>query len=325
MSSFLQIWDSVTTMSGQVDMLFLFLIGISGLATAAIFFGIIFFSIKYRKRPGHEISSPVRQTKFIEAFMIGIPLIIFMGIFLWGAELYYKARVMPDNTLQIYGTAKQWMWKFQNPNGKREINELHVPVGQTVQVTLISQDVIHSFYVPAFRVKMDVLPKRYTDVWFKAEKPGEYRLLCAEYCGLGHSRMRAKVYAMSPADYADWLQTGGRSGLYEGSRGEKLFQQFSCVKCHENPSIVPAPSLKGLYNSQVQLSDGRTITADEKYIRESIMYPAKDIVNGYHNVMPSFQNQLTETQIVDLILYIKSLSGKDLDFSRSGEKDKQHD
>jgi len=226
-------------------------------------------------------------------------------IFVWGAAVYYSYGAPPKNALRVYGTAKQWMWKFQHPDGQREINELHVPVGQDVAVTLISQDVIHSFFVPAFRVKMDVLPNRYRTVWFRPTRAGTYHLFCAEYCGTSHSGMIGWVMVMEPADYETWLASGAEGSL--ASSGDKLFRHFGCISCHRADKGARGPDLAGLYGKEVHLQDGTTQIADENYIRESILAPKAKIVAGWQPIMPVFQGQVNEDEMLELIAYIKSL------------------
>jgi cytochrome c oxidase subunit 2 len=226
----------------------------------------------------------------------------------------------PPGAIEVTAVAKQWMWKFQHPNGRRELDELHVPVGKPVLLTLTSQDVIHSFFVPEFRVKQDVLPGRYTRVWFEATRPGDYHLFCTQYCGLDHARMRGQVHVLTPEDYERWLQGGepadgarfGRAGgpaLSMAARGGRLFTRLGCVSCHGLNPGVQAPSLYGVYGSQVALSNGDTVLADENYLRESILNPRAKIVMGYPAVMPSFAGVIQEEDVLDLIAYLKSLQG----------------
>jgi len=230
-----------------------------------------------------------------------------MVMFAWGANIFFKESRPPKDAMQIYVVAKQWMWKLQHMEGQREINELHIPVGRPVKLTMTSEDAIHSFFVPAFRTKQDVVPGRYSTTWFTATKPGKYHLFCAEYCGTKHSGMTGWIYAMEPQDYQAWL-SGGRSFGSLAENGEKLFQDLACGNCHKADGSGRCPSLVGLYGRSVQLADGRYVNADEAYLRESILQPNAKIVAGYQPLMPTFQGQVTEEGVLELIEYIKSLA-----------------
>jgi cytochrome c oxidase subunit 2 len=241
-----------------------------------------------------------------------IPLALTMVMFVWSSSLYFTLARPPSDSIEMYAVGKQWMWKFQHPEGQREINELHVPVGQDVRLTMSSEDVIHSFFVPAFRVKQDVVPGRYTQTWFRATRVGSYHLFCAEYCGTQHSGMIGRVVVMKPDDYQAWLagEGGAVSGQTLAQAGEKLFTERACASCHLESGQGPGPSLVDLAGSTVHLKDGGTVVADDTYLRESILNPAAKIVAGYQPVMPTFQGQLGEEQLVQLLAYIKSLGGK---------------
>jgi cytochrome c oxidase subunit 2 len=232
-----------------------------------------------------------------------------MVMFTWGAKIYFDESRPPGDAVQIYVVAKQWMWKLQHMDGQREINELHIPMGRSVKLTMTSEDVIHSFFVPAFRTKEDVVPGRYSTTWFTPTKPGKYHLFCAEYCGTNHSRMIGWIYVMEPRDYENWL-SGGTSGGSLASNGEKLFQDLACANCHKPDGSGRCPSLVGLFGSTVRLAGGGNVKADEGYIRESILQPQAKIVAGYGNLMPTFQGLVTEEGILQLIEYVKSLSAK---------------
>jgi cytochrome c oxidase subunit 2 len=292
-------------MAGNVDALFIFLLIVSGLMSLLIFACILYFAARFRYRPNVpaeqiEGSTPLELTWTI------IPFCVFMVIFLWGAVVYFRERTPPRDTAEIYTVAKQWMWKFEHTEGQREINELHVPVGRDVKMIMTSQDVIHSFFVPAFRIKQDVLPGRYTVAWFRATKPGTYHLFCAEYCGTQHSGMIGSVVVMEPAQYEAWMSAASTGPL--SANGEKIFAELGCATCHRTDVQGRGPNLQGLFGKQVQLQDGRTLTADENYIRESILDPGAKIVNGYKPVMPTFQGLVTEEQLNALVAYVKSLS-----------------
>jgi len=293
-------------MAGNVDALFVFLVLLSTLVSVAIFTMILIFAVRFRKRrgvPAEQIegSTPLELTWSI------VPLGIFMVIFLWGAIIYFQERTPPQGATEVYVVAKQWMWKLQHQEGQREINELHIPVGQDVKMIMTSQDVIHSFYVPAFRIKQDVLPGRYTTAWFHATKPGTYHLFCAEYCGTQHSGMIGQVVVMEPAQYESWLSGGGASGSL-ADNGQALFQQLGCSTCHRSDTQGRGPNLVGVYGKPVQLEDGRTVMADENYVRESILSPAAKVVAGFKPIMPTFQGIVSEDQVNALVAYIKSLS-----------------
>ena len=298
--------ERASSMAGNVDALFIFLLIVSGLMSLLVFASILYFAARYRYRPNVraeqiEGSTPLELTWSI------IPLGIFMVIFLWGAVVYFQERTPPrDTAAQVYTVAKQWMWKFEHAEGQRELNELHVPVGRDVKMIMTSQDVIHSFFVPAFRIKQDVLPGRYTVAWFRAIKPGTYHLFCAEYCGTQHSGMVGSVIVMEPAQYEAWM-SGTSSGPLSAT-GEKIFAELGCVTCHRTDIQGRGPNLQGIFGKPVLLQDGRTVTADENYIRESILDPGAKIVNGYKPVMPTFQGLVTEEQLNALVAYVKSLS-----------------
>jgi cytochrome c oxidase subunit 2 len=293
-----------STISGEVDALALFMLAVSLLIALGVFVCIVAFVVKYRRRPGNDIGVPARRTLPLELTWTAIPLALAMIPFVWGARIYLAEAQPPADALDVYVVAKQWMWKTELPGGQSEINALHVPTGKAVKLTMTSQDVIHSFYVPAFRLKADVLPGRYTTLWFEATQPGEYRLYCAQYCGTDHAAMIGQVVAMAPGDYATWLTTGATAGGSPAAQGQKLFQEYGCVDCH---AAGHAPPLQGLFGQPVLLADGSTTVADENYIRESILSPSARIVAGYQPIMPSFSGRLSEEDILDLLAYIKSI------------------
>jgi cytochrome c oxidase subunit 2 len=238
-----------------------------------------------------------------------IPFLITLVAFFWGAHIYFDMSRPPDETLNIYVVGKQWMWKVQHADGQREINELHVPVGRAVKLIMTSEDVIHDFFVPAFRVKADVIPGRFTRIWFEATKPGRYHLFCAEYCGTRHHGMRGEIVVMEPAEYQTWLSGGAPEGSL-ASAGEKLFADLACNTCHRPDSRGRGPVLQGLFGKQVQLQNNTVVTVDESYLRESILHPSAQITAGYQPVMPAFQGLVSEEQLLSLIEYVKSLSGQ---------------
>ena len=301
------LWPSrASTMAGNVDALYVFLVLISAFMCAAIFTLILVFAIRFRRRPGVE-AEQIEGSHKLEITWSVVPLFVFLFIFSWGAFVYFQERTPPRGASTVYVVAKQWMWKIQHEEGVREINQLHVPVGRDVKLLMTSQDVIHSFYVPAFRLKQDVLPGRYTTLWFKATKPGTYHLFCAEYCGTQHSGMVGDVVVMDPAEYQAWL--GGSIGAGNmASAGEALFQQLGCSTCHRSDTQGRGPDLNGVFGSKVMLADGTTLVADEAYVRESILVPTAKVVNGFKPVMPPFQGLVNEEQLNALVAYVKSLS-----------------
>ncbi len=298
--------QEASTVAPKTDALFIFLCAVTGGVSLLIFVTIFYLAIKYRRRPDNELAQEGEAPQFLEIVWIIIPFIFFMGCFVWGAWLYFQVRRVPDDALQVYGTGKQWMWTFQHPSGQREINTLHVPVNQPVKITMASEDVIHDLFIPAFRVKMDVLPNRYRTMWFQATRVGRYHMFCSQYCGTLHSQMIGWVDVMEPTDYQKWLAGGFEGSL--ASQGERLFQKFACNTCHTNDATGRGPSLVGLYGSTVTLSDNSTVVADDGYIRESILSPQAKIVKGYGPIMPTFQGQLTEDDVFKLLAYIKSLA-----------------
>lgn len=296
---------AASTSAERLDALFLFLVMSCGLVTLGIFACLILFSIKYRRRPGNEVAAQISGSWTLETTWTLIPAVLVLIPFFWGATLYFELATPPAEALDVRVVAREWMWKAEHPDGQSEIDELHVPLGQPVRLTMISQDVIHSFFVPAFRVKMDVLPGRYTTAWFTATMPGRYRLECAEFCGLDHSRMLGWIVVMEPADFASWLATQSTQSL--ASQGERLFQQLGCSGCHRDDSLRRAPVLAGLYGQPVRLQDGSQVTADDNYLRTAILNPSAQVVDGWQPIMPTYQGQLSEEQIVDLLAYVRSL------------------
>jgi cytochrome c oxidase subunit II len=227
-------------------------------------------------------------------------------LFVWGADVFFAEQRPPDETINVYVVGKQWMWKFQHLDGQREIDELHVPVDRAVKLIMTSEDVIHDVFIPAFRVKTDVLPGRYTNIWFRATKPGHYHLFCAEYCGTRHSGMTGEVVVMEPNDYQTWLSGGAGEGSLASS-GQKLFNDLACNTCHKPDSQGRGPMLQDLFGKTQALQNGGTVVADEAYIRESILNPRAKIVAGFQPIMPTFQGQVNEEGVLELVEYVKSL------------------
>ncbi|HUJ11723.1 MAG TPA: cytochrome c oxidase subunit II [Verrucomicrobiae bacterium] len=302
--------DRASTVAGKVDHLFYFLIAVSVFFAGLIFTLILVFAVKYRRRPGNEIPPATKDNLMLEILWTAIPAGLTVVIFLWGARLFYHIFTPPTGTIKINVVAKQWMWKIQHPEGKMEIDELHLPLGRPVELNLISEDVIHDFFVPAFRVKHDVLPGRYSVEWFKPTKTGKYHFFCSQYCGTGHSRMVGWVYVMTPRDYQRWL-TSGQPTDPLAVTGERLFQRVGCAACHGQESNGRGPSLVGLFGQTVHLQNGRTRLADDDYLRESILRPNAELVEGYQPVMPTFKGILSEEQILELLAYMKSLPPKE--------------
>ncbi|MBV9145723.1 MAG: cytochrome c oxidase subunit II [Acidobacteria bacterium] len=298
--------ESASTMAPRVDGLYFFIIGVTIFFTTLVALLILVFSVKYRKDK-HPVPVQIHGSVVLEIFWTLVPLGIAMVIFAWGALLFFQERHTPKSAMTIYGIGKQWMWKFQHPGGQREINNLHVPVGRPVRVTLISQDVIHAFFVPAFRVDMDVLPGRYTEVWFEATKPGTYHLFCNQYCGTKHSGMIGEVTAMPYDDYQQWLRGSGAFGSL-ATQGQEVFASMGCPTCHTGADNARGPNLYNLYGRLERLQDNRTVTVDDSYIRESVLNPSAKIVYGFQNIMPTFQGQLNEDEMIELVEYIKSLT-----------------
>jgi cytochrome c oxidase subunit II len=301
------LWPTAASeMSDRVDALYIFLIAVTGAVTLVVLCLCIFFIFRYRHNR-HPVADQIAGSIPLELTWTLVPFAIFMIFFLWGASIYVSEATPPRDSLQIYVVAKQWMWKIQHETGQREINTLHVPMGRDVRLTMISQDVIHSFWVPEFRIKADVLPGRYTTLWFHANKPGTYHLNCAEYCGTLHSGMIGEVVVMDPVNFQAWLSGGNAMGSFAAT-GQKLFQELGCTECHRFDTQGRGPNLVGVYGKPVLLSDGSTVTADDAYVRQAILNPGAEIVAGFQPVMPSFQGIVTEDQLLSLIAYVKSLS-----------------
>ncbi|HLX73115.1 MAG TPA: cytochrome c oxidase subunit II [Terriglobales bacterium] len=302
------IWPvRAATSASNLDALFIFLLLVTGMVTILIFILVTLFALRYR-HDQVEKATPIMGSLALETTWSLVPFGIFLIFFVWGAVIYFGERTAPADSMDVYVVAKQWMWKLEHADGQREINELHVPVDRDVKLIMTSQDVIHSFFVPAFRLKQDVLPGRYTTLWFHAIRPGTYHLFCAEYCGTQHSGMIGSIIVLNPADYEAWLSGGGGEGSL-ASTGQKLFQQLGCGSCHRSDTQGRGPNLVGVFGKPVLLEDGRTVTADENYIRESILNPGAKIVAGFKNIMPSFQGVVNEEQLLSLIAYVKSLQG----------------
>jgi cytochrome c oxidase subunit 2 len=300
------LWPTrASTVAGEVDALYIFLVALAAVVSVAIFTMILIFATRYRRQTGVD-AEQIEGSTILEITWSVFPLCVFLVIFVWGAVIYFHERTPPRDATEVYVVAKQWMWKLQHEEGVREVNQLHVPVGRDVKLIMTSQDVIHSFFVPAFRLKQDVLPGRYTTLWFRATRPGTYHLFCAEYCGTQHSGMVGQVVVMEPAQYQAWLSGGPATGSL-ASTGESLFQQLACSTCHRSDTQGRGPTLAGVFGSKVLLEDGRTVVADEDYIRESILAPSAKVVSGFKPIMPVFQGLVSEEQLNALVAYVKSL------------------
>jgi cytochrome c oxidase subunit 2 len=298
--------ERASTMATRVDALYFFLVALAVFFSLLIAGLIVFYAVKYKRRAASDIGAPIHGGLALELTWTIIPFFITMVIFVWGASVFFAMARPPDETINVYVVGKQWMWKFQHLDGQREINELHVPVNRAVKLIMTSEDVIHDVFVPAFRVKADVLPGRYTSIWFQATKPGRYHLFCAEYCGTRHSGMIGEVVVMDPNEYQSWLSGGGPEGsLAEG--GAKLFASLACNTCHRPDAQGRGPVLEGLFGKTVTLQSGETVTVDEAYVRESILNPSAKIAAGFQPIMPTFQGLVTEEQLLELIEYVKSL------------------
>lgn len=316
--------EQASTFAAEVDRMYIILTVLSLLFALPIAGLVVYFGIKYRRGVNIDRTGALHESTRLELSWITLLVVLSLGVFVWGAQLYTRMYAMPEDALDIYVLGKQWMWQVQYPTGQREINMLHVPVGRPVRLTMISQDVIHSFYVPAFRTKQDVMPGRYSVMWFEATKPGVYDLFCAEYCGTEHSGMVGKVVALEPRAYAEWLRThvtGGADPIPESAvgtvgqgpptmalTGEQVFINLGCNSCHVANGQGIGPSLVGLFGREEELSDGQRIVADAQYIRRSILDPRAQIVAGYSAVMPTYEGQIDEQELFTLVEYIRSLN-----------------
>lgn len=310
-------------LSAEVDAIYIFMLAVSLFFTVLVVALAVIFSIRYRKRD-EKMPEAIHGNLLLEITWTGIPLLLTLVMFAWGTAVYIKQVRIPDNAKEIFVVGKQWMWKIQHAEGPREMNELHVPINQPIKLTMTSEDVIHSFYIPAMRIKQDTVPGRYSFMWFQATKPGKYHIFCAEYCGTSHSGMIGSLYAMEPEDYQEWLaeriENPALSTLTQSNSpastespvayGEKLFTELKCITCHSHTSGAMGPDLKGLFGRDVKLEDGRTVLADETYLRHSIINPADGIVQGYAALMPTYKGQVSEEQLLSLVAYIKSLQSE---------------
>jgi cytochrome c oxidase subunit II len=293
--------------AGQVDAIYFFMVAVTAFFALLIGALIAVFAVKFRRRHDDEIGVAIHGSLALELLWSIIPLGIVMVMFAWGAKVFFDLYRPPAGAMEVFVVGKQWMWKVQHADGRREINELHVPIGRPVKLVMGSEDVIHSYYIPAFRVKADVIPGRYNSLWFTATKPGRYHLFCAEYCGTRHSGMIGWVTAMEPTEYQAWL-SGAGAVTSPVAAGEKLFNDLACISCHQATPQGRGPVLVGLFGRTVELQGGGTATVDEAYLRESIVRPQAKVHAGYQPIMPTFQGLVTEEQLLQLIAYVRSLS-----------------
>jgi cytochrome c oxidase subunit 2 len=298
--------EQASTIAPRVDNLYFFITAVSAFFALVVTVLVILFAIKYRRRHPDEVGAPIHGSLTLELIWTAIPFVLAMVMFVWGASVYFALVRPPSEALDIYAVGKQWMWKFQHREGQREINTLHVPIDTPVRMVITSEDVLHDLYLPTFRVKMDAIPGRYTQLWFTATKLGTYHLFCAEYCGTKHSGMVGSVTVMAQDEFQTWLSGGPTEGTL-AQAGEKLFTQLACVTCHASGDQQRGPVLNGLFGSQVTLANGEKVAADNAYIRESILNPQAKIVAGFPPLMPTFQGQVSEEQLLALTEYIKSL------------------
>jgi cytochrome c oxidase subunit 2 len=308
MGEWIPFWPRTAALSGEiVNNLFIAELGLCTVVVLSVAGMMLNFIIRYRPGSGASRAHLVRATWHYEIAWTSATLLAFLALFVVGAVYYIELYKPPPADLEVFVVGKQWMWKIQHPGGQREIDELHVPVGKIVRIVLASEDVVHSFFIPAFRIKRDAVPGTFETLWFKATKPGVYRLVCSEFCGTEHVKMHGDIVVLEAAEYAEWLASRGVHDSL-AQQGEQLFRQFGCSGCHFPTSAVHAPSLVGLYGRIVHLMDGTSVIADRQYIMDSILLPGKQVVAGYSPVMPSFAGQIDEADLMKLLAYIESLS-----------------
>jgi cytochrome c oxidase subunit 2 len=288
-----------------VDALYFFLVAMTIFGTTFVAILLLVFSVRYR-RETNPVATQIEGSTLLEATWTIIPLAIFLVTFVWGALLYFRIYDPPTNAMNIYIVGKQWMWKAEHPGGQHEINALHVPTGKPIQLTMISQDVFHSFSIPDFRIKREVIPGRYSTVWFEATQVGTYHLFCTQYCGTQHSGMIGEVTVMTPGDYKKWLEQSN-SGQSLAQNGERLFASMGCNSCHNGTAAARGPSLAGVYGSKLTLTDGRQILVDDAYLRNAILNPSEHVTAGFAPIMPTYQGQISEDGLIDLVEFIKNM------------------
>jgi len=288
-----------------VDALYFFLVAMTIFGTTFVAILLLVFSVRYR-REKNPVATQIEGSTLLEATWTIIPLAIFLVTFVWGALLYFRIYDPPANAMNIYIVGKQWMWKAEHPGGQHEINALHVPTGKPIQLTMISQDVFHSFSIPDFRIKREVIPGRYSTVWFEATQVGTYHLFCTQYCGTQHSGMVGEITVMTPTDYKKWLEQSN-SGQSLAQNGERLFASMGCNSCHNGTAAARGPSLAGVYGSKLTLTDGRQILVDDAYLRNAILNPSEHVTAGFAPIMPTYQGQISEDGLIDLVEFIKNM------------------
>jgi cytochrome c oxidase subunit II len=308
MNGLTRFWpERASVYAGHVDVLMWSFTAVVALLSGPVFILIALFAVKYRRGKRADRTQTGARDVLIEVSWSVIPFLLTVGFFVYAAWMFFQLHRPPAGALTIDVVAKQWMWKFQHPQGQAEINDLHVPAGQPVKLVMTSQDVIHSLYLPALRIKQDVLPGRYTTLWFTADTPGVYRVLCAQFCGADHALMGGALYVLRPADYARWLQASQNGGSLV-DQGAALYRRLGCGACHDPGSSVRAPSLAGLSGAPVALADGRTVTADDQFLRDSLLLPNKQVAAGYPATMPTYANVIGEDQVLALVAYLQSLA-----------------
>lgn len=301
--------EQASSFAWQVDALYFYIIAICLFFGVAVVIAASWFALRYRETEKFVAGADIHGSNVLELTWTAIPFVIAMTIFVFGTYVFFNLYRMPADTMDIYVVGKQWMWKFQHGTGQREINELHIPVGRKIKLVMTTEDVIHDVFIPAFRTKADVVPGRYTYLWFEATKPGKYRLYCAEYCGLNHSGMGGWVYVMEQRDYDNWL-AGNVTNQTPVEAGQDLFQnKLGCASCHQDNNSGRGPMLKGIFGKDQKLTNGQTVKIDDNYIRDSILNPQGQIAEGYQPIMPTFKGQVSEDQLNHIVAYIKSLSG----------------
>jgi cytochrome c oxidase subunit 2 len=298
--------ERASSIAGEVDALFFFIVAVTVFFTVAVSIAAVYFAVKYRRRSDADRPAEIHGSLLLELTWTLVPLGIVVVMFVWGAKVFFHMNRPPDDAMTVSVVGKRWMWKLQHPTGQREINELHVPLGRAVKLVITSEDTIHSFFVPAFRIKKDAVPGRYNVAWFRATRTGTFHLFCAEYCGTEHSKMIGKVVVLEPEAYQTWL-AGGPPPESPVAAGEKLFTELNCITCHRPDSAGRGPLLEGIFGRPVKLASGDTVVADEAYVRESIVNPAARVVAGYQPVMPTYLGQVSEEQLISLVAYIQSL------------------
>jgi cytochrome c oxidase subunit 2 len=297
--------EQASTVAREVDWLFFFFCAVCGGMAALVAALLIAFSFRYHRRAEDDRTPRIMGHDRLEWFWTIAPMFVFLFMFLWGAKLYTSVTIPPADAPEVFVIGKQWMWKIQHPDGQREINELHIPVDRPVKLILTSEDVIHDFFVPAFRSKVDVIPGRYVQLWFQPTKTGEFHLFCAQYCGTSHAKMVGTVIVMERDEYRRWLDERATGSLAD--QGRQLFLKLQCITCHSANSDARAPVLEGLHGRTVNLRNGRRVLADDAYLRESILYPEEKVVQGWEPIMPTFKGQVDEEDLIKLLSYIKSL------------------